>query len=526
MKAFTAPNQWPLWRDMTAKGYAVAFMSCFGAILYGYDISWWSSVLGMPEFVLRFGSYNSVTDTHAISPNLQSAGSAIPYATQFVGSLLTPVISDRWGRRVAMIIMASLYLVAVIIEVTSNSYWQVIGGRIINAIPLGMGASLLPMYQAECAPASCRGALVSIYTWFVDIGAVLATGIIYNTYARTDSGAYKIPMGIQGIFPLMILVAVWFVPESPRYLCMKGRDDEALGVLTSLRIDSTTAETELLEIQNGLRIHKEDAAWKDLFTGTNLRRTAIAVLIPVLEAWAGLSFIGNYLVVFFQSLGSSYSVYQLVVLINSVLLITLTCFFWAPDYFGRRTLLLIGSGVMGSCMYLGAGLGSKTPADVSQSRQTAVIAFLFIWSIVYSSTWANLTWLTMAEIPTTKLKAKTTGLGFACSTISSIIITTVSPYMQDVGYGGWGPYILFFFGSFSFVGFIFIWFFYPEVKGLTIEQLDVFFDERLSIAEFEKARLAGGIEVIGYVTEVTEEGEVTKQVSTMEKSVGKSDSIV
>lgn len=489
----------PLWRDMTAKSAYVAMVSCTGAAVYGYDVSWWSSVLGMPAFTKRYGKYNATTDTYAISAPLQSAGSAVPTAGLVFGAMLCFAISDRIGRRGAMIATSIMYLIAIIIEVTANSYAQIVVGRFLNSIPQGMSASLLPAYQSECAPASCRGALVGLYTWVLDVGAVTAVGIVYNTYARTDAGAYKIVMGVQGIYPVLILLFVYWLPESPRYLVMKGRETEALAVLESLRVDKATAAQELEDIKASSLVHKDDSSWLDLVRGANRRRTAITVFTAGVESWQGLSFIGNYLVVFFISLGTT-DTYYLVLLINSTLLITLTVFFWVPDYVGRRRLLMFGSAVMFTTFFIMAGVAGKDVSTISFTRQRVAVAMLFIWSIVYSSTWANGTWVTIGEMPQTRLRAKTSGLAYAVQSISGLIITLFSPYVQSDDYVNWGAYIGFFFGSFSFVSFCFVYFFYPEVKGLSIEKMDQLFDQGASIKEFAQAPRGETVIIASVVT--------------------------
>jgi sugar porter (SP) family MFS transporter len=476
----------PLWREMTPKAVFVAMVACMGALIYGYDVSWWSSVLGMPYFTKQYGVYNEKTGTYSISASLQSAGSAIPTAGLTVGAVLCHLISDRWGRRIALLLTSIGYIVAIIIEVTSNSFWQVVIGRFFNSIPQGLAAVLIPMYQAECAPASCRGTLIGIYTWFVDMGAVIAVGIIYHTNARQDAGSYKIVMGCQVIFPLAILACLRWMPETPRYLCMKGRDEEARQVLLTLRKEVDKVEHELAEIHASLQVHQEQVSWLELFRGSNLRRTIITVFVATIESWQGLSFIGNYLVVFFISLGTTETTYELVLLINATLFMTLTFFFWAPDYFGRRTLLMFGTGVMFASFFIMAGVGGKDVSVISSAKQQVCIAMLFIWTIVYSSTVANLTWVTIGEIPTTRLKSKTGGLAFGLQCVSSIVITIFSPYVQSDEYTNWGAYIGFFFGSFSFIAFWFVYFFYPEVKGLSIEEMDLLFELKAPVSEFSK----------------------------------------
>jgi hypothetical protein len=97
-------------------------------------------------------------------------------------------------------------------------------------------------------------------------------------------------MGIQMLFPLLIIAALPFIPETPRYLCMKGKHDEALKIMKALRKDDETAEAEIADIQASLNRKVEAGSWLDLVRGSNLRRTIIAITIPMIEAWQGQSF--------------------------------------------------------------------------------------------------------------------------------------------------------------------------------------------------------------------------------------------
>jgi SP family sugar:H+ symporter-like MFS transporter len=115
------------------------------------------------------------------------------------------------------------------------------------------------------------------------------------------------------------------------------------------------------------------------------------------------------------------------------------------------------------------------------------VGMLFVWAITYACTWQTLAFIAPAEIPTQKLRSKTSGLAYFTQQTGGLIITFISPYMQNANYGNMGPYIGFFFGSFSFLGIIFVFFCYPETKGASIEDLDMFFEQRLSTREFGKA---------------------------------------
>jgi SP family sugar:H+ symporter-like MFS transporter len=149
--------------------------------------------------------------------------------------VITPFFADRYGRKGCLMAMSLMFIVAVIIEVTGQSYWQICMGRFLNAIPQGMAQTMIPVYATECAPASVRGTLVLLYTWFVDAGALTVTGIVYNINAWEGSTNYRLIMGLQLIYPVIILATLPLIPETPRWLTMKGRREEGLAVLKTLR---------------------------------------------------------------------------------------------------------------------------------------------------------------------------------------------------------------------------------------------------------------------------------------------------
>lgn len=267
---------------------------------------------------------------------------------------------------------------------------------------------------------------------------------------------------------------------------MKGRREEALAILKTLRTSDEVAELEIMDIEASLELHSEDGSWSDLIKGTNLRRTIIAIVLPTIEAWQGQSFMGNYLIIFLISLGVT-NQYLLSLLLQAVILIMVTLLFWAPDKFGRRPMLLIGTTTMFITMYITAGVSGHDSSHTSPLRKQVAVGMLFIWAITYACTWQVLAFIAPAEIPTTKLRTKTGGVAYFTQQSGGLIITFISPYMQNAGYGNMGPYIGFFFGGFSFLGILFVYFCYPETKGASIEDLDMFFEKRIPTRKFGDA---------------------------------------
>jgi MFS family permease len=305
-------------------------------------------------------------------------------------------------------------------------------------------------------------------------------------------------MGIQMIFPLLIIAALPFIPETPRFLCMRGRREEALAIMKKLRNDDQTAEIEIMDIETSLEKHVETGSWFDLVKGSNLRRTIISITIPTIEAWQGQSFMGNYLVVFLMSLGAT-NQYLLSTLLQAILLISVTLTFWMSDHIGRRPLLLFGSATMWITFFIVAGVSGHDTTHISDQRKQAAVGMLFIWAIAYASTYQPVGYLAPAEMPTTKLRSKTSGIAYFFQQCGGLIVTFVAPYMQDKRYGNMGPYIGFFFGSISFLGLVFVYFCFPEAKGLTIEELDDLFEKRMPTKQFGKVprgTRAGGETII------------------------------
>lgn len=356
--------------------------------------------------------------------------------------------------------------------------------------------------QAECAPASTRGALVTVFTWFVDFGALIASCIVYSTHKWTGEAAYKYVMGIQMIFPLLILASLPFIPETPRYLCMKGKREEALVVMKTLRKDDETAENEIADIESSLERRVEKGTWMDLVRGSNLRRTIISITIPTIEAWQGQSFMGNYLVVFLISLGAK-NQYLLSTMLQMVLLLSVTFTFWMSDQIGRRPLLLFGSATMWITFFITSAVSGHTTTYTSDGRKQVAVGMLFIWAIAYASTYQPVGYLAPAEMPTTRLRSKTSGIAYFLQQCGGLIVTFAAPYMQDPKYGNMGSYIGFFFGGISFLGLVFVWFCFPEAKGLSVEELDVLFDKRTPTRQFSKVprgvRVAEGYVIDGQV---------------------------
>jgi MFS family permease len=210
-----------------------------------------------------------------------------------------------------------------------------------------------------------------------------------------------------------------------------------------------------------------------------------------------VSKMGNYLVVFLISLGLT-SQFLLALLLQAVLLITVTLTFWMSDNIGRRPLLLFGSSVMWITFFIVSAVSGHDATIISDQRRQVAVGMLFTWAVAYAATYQPVGYLAPAEMPTSKLRAKTSGISYFLQQIGGLIVTFVAPYMQNPRYGNMGPYIGFFFGGISFLGLVFVYFCFPEVKGLSVEELDVLFDSKMPTRQFRKVPRGTG-DLVAYL---------------------------
>lgn len=147
---------------------------------------------------------------------------------EFIGAISASFIGDAIGRKHGLYVVCVLVVVGVTFQVSGHEVGTLITGRIILGLGVGLISNFVPLLVADCAPAECRGAMVCMYQFMIGVGLLVGTIVTNFTNVRTDSGAYRIPMAVQYIFPILLVIGlVFFIPESPRWLLQKSRREEA-----------------------------------------------------------------------------------------------------------------------------------------------------------------------------------------------------------------------------------------------------------------------------------------------------------
>ncbi|KAI8449113.1 hypothetical protein BY996DRAFT_200199 [Phakopsora pachyrhizi] len=314
-------------------------------------------------------------------------------------------------------------------------------GRVLAGLGVGLTSCLVPMYQSECSPKWIRGAVVACYQWAITIGLLVAAIIVQLTKDINSASCYRIPIGLQFIWAFILSIGLYFLPESPKYLILKGHKQEAmnsLGRLLSLSTNSEPVQKEYDEVNDSLK--KENAlasfTYLDCFRsgpGKYRLRILTGIALQALQQLSGINFIFYFGTTFFRNSGIS-NPFLTTIITNAVNVGMTIPGIWLVDRAGRRSLLLIGAAVMCACEFIVA----------------------------------------IVEIYPLAIRAKGMSLSTASNWAFNFAIGYSTPYLVDIGPGkaGLQSKVFFIWGAFCALCFIFTFFFIMETKGLSLEQVD------------------------------------------------------
>lgn len=355
--------------------------------------------------------------------------------------------------------------------------------------------------MSEICPRKVRGALVSGYQFCITIGILVASCVDYATENRTDTGSYRIPIGIQFAWGIILAVGLFFLPESPRYFVKRGKIEEARNTLCRLRgqpANSEFIETELAEIVANAEYERTAmpstgyfSSWANCFKGglwssqSNLRRTILGTSLQMMQQWTGVNFIFYYSTPFLQSTGAINNAFLISLIFTLVNVCSTPISFYTVEKFGRRPLLIWGALGMLICQFLVAIIGvtvgfnhthlAGTPPTAHANNVPAVnaqIAFIAIFIFFFASTWGPGAWVLIGEIFPLPIRSRGVALSTASNWLWNTIIAVITPYMVGPTEGNLRSSVFFVWGGLCTCAFVYSYFLVPETKGLTLEQVD------------------------------------------------------
>ncbi|GAA5994505.1 hypothetical protein JCM5350_004669 [Sporobolomyces pararoseus] len=457
-------------------------------IMEGFDLTLIGSFYGLPAFQKRFGE-EIAPNKYVITADWQTGLSNAVQVGQILGLMINGWACDRYGYKKT--IGASLVIIIGFIFITffAHSLPMLLAGELLCGLPWGVFQTLTTAYAAEIAPAALRPFLTTYVNLCWVMGQFISSGVLkgVSTMDVNNEWAYRLPFGLQWVWPIPILIGVFFATESPYYLVRQGRLEEAKAALITLGANkpgAIPADERVAQIQHTNEMEKAMSAgtsYLDCFRGTNLRRTEIAAVAWMIQTACGSGLIGQS-TVFYQEAGLSASdSFSFNLGMYALGAIGTISSWFTMQKFGRRQLYLWGLEAMFVVLI---GVGVTGCVGKSTSASWASGSLLIVYSFLYQFTVGPVCYCLVAEIGSTRLRAKTVVLARNAYNIIGIINNVLVPRMLSPIEWNWGPKTAFFFCGANVLCIAWCYFRLPETKGRTYAELSVLFDDRVPARKF------------------------------------------
>jgi sugar porter (SP) family MFS transporter len=434
------------------KIFLVSFVAALAGLLFGFDT-------GIISGALLFikGSFPV-----SISMKEMIVGSVL--AGAILGSLSSGVLTDRYGRRGIMLVIAVLFIIGTAIAALAASINMILFGRIFIGLAIGIGSYTAPLYIAEAAPTERRGGLVTLNQLMITIGIFMSYCVNY-IFANTN-GSWRWMFAI-GVIPALLLgLGMLLLPESPRWLVKQKQIERARETLQYLR-GSKNVEHEIIDIQNSLQI--KSAGFKQVFAKWLRPVLLVGLFLGFLQQAVGINTIIYYAPTIFYMAGFKTASTSILATVGVGLLNVLATVFAVKylDKIGRRPLLLAGLiGMGGSLLFLSYAFHTHVHAE---SLRWLTIGSAFIYIISFAFSLGALLWVIVAEI--FPLEFRGMAMSFVVATSWFWNLAVSSTFLSLLNRLGASDTFMIY-ASVCILGFIASYLWVPETKGVTLEQIE------------------------------------------------------
>ncbi|KAI0970749.1 lactose permease [Xylaria arbuscula] len=446
----------------------------------GFDSSLMGSINALPNYIEYFGL-----------PPAGNTSTGIVFAIFQVGQIAAALfvwLIDWYGRIWHIFFGCLGVIVGTVITGLATNLPTFIGGRFLLSFFATMTTTAAPLYLVEISPAAYRSSIAGLFNTFYYVGSILATSSVYgcHKYLSNHSGNldWRIPVWLQAVCATLVLLVIKFFPESPRYLVLVDKHEEARQIITKYHTNGDPNHP-LVELQMKEMLRSVQgtpkATWKDLFdlrvlveTKSSRYRLMLNMVFSWFAQFSGNNIISYYLPVMLDAVGVKDTNTKLIlnIIYSAIGWVFSTCGARLHDIVGRRKMLMGSTFGMAFCLALvAAGSAGKIEYN-NNAAATLSIVFIFVFGAIFSGAFTPMQPVYPAEVVSNRMRAKAMGAYKITSGAAGFLNTFVAPIaLSSIGY--WFYVFFVFWDIFEFA---FIYFFFVETKGLTLEELDVIFE--------------------------------------------------
>ena len=445
----------------------ICLVATLGGLLFGYD----TGVIS--------GAIEPLTAKFHLGDFMKGWASGCVLIGCAAGVLLVGPVSDRFGRRLAMFLAAGMFLASAIGTTLPQDIWTFIFFRVIGGVGIGIASISTPMYIAEITPAHIRGRMVAVNQIAI-VGGIALTSFINYFIARHGDQAWLIESGWRWMFGSGIVPAILFgallipIPESPRWLIEKKREDKARQILEKVGGKSFAA-AEFDSIKAALS--QEQGNWGELFSAKLRLPLLIGVLLAILQQVTGINVFMYFGATIFKTMSASTGVdsglLQQIIINGAGVLLTFIAVA-TVDKWGRKPLMLIGAAGMGISL-LAMGIMAQTLTDPATAGGRMLV-FILLYIGCFGLSVGPVTWVILSEIFPTAVRGRALGLATFFLWTADYAVTQTFPIMDAKD--SWfvahfnHAFPFYTYAVFCVVLVLVVWRLVPETKGRSLEEIE------------------------------------------------------
>jgi len=431
--------------------YVIAGVAALAGLLFGYD----TGVIS--------GAVLFIKDQFALSATVEEMVVSAVLVGAVIGAASSGQLSDRFGRRRVLIVTAVIFAIGSIGTAMAPTVAILIAGRIVIGLAIGVASFTAPLYISEISPVHIRGALVSLNQLAITCGIVLSYVVDYS-FAGHKDWRWMFAMGV--VPALILLVGMIVLPSSPRWLMTQNLTEKARKVLKKVR-GTSDVQHEIDEISETLG--EETGGWKELFQPWLKMPLFIGLVLGLFQQITGINVVIYYAPTIFQFAGFSSAAVAILAtagvgVVNVLMTIVAIKF---VDRIGRRPLLAIG--LIGMTISLGVlGFAFSLPT-LSEELKWIAVGSLMLYVASFAISLGPIFWLIIAEIYPLKIRGRAMSMATMFSWICNLVVAmTFLTLIEKVGRAG----TFWVYGGICIAGWFFCYFFVPETKGHSLEEIE------------------------------------------------------
>lgn len=488
-------------------------------ILFGYNQAGLGPLADLQSWVSMFPDLDTINTSGELeSRNSTYKGTVIAsfQIGALIGALTCTYLGDRLGRRWSIFIGAILSIIGQVLQTASYSLAQFVIGRVILGMSIGQFNVTVPVWQSECSPASKRGKHVVLDGSFITFGYTLCNWIDFGLSKAHGNIQWRVPLAISFLWSLMIIFFVFAFPESPRWLVVVNRVEEAKTSLAQYRglpVEDEAITTEIAGIEASLELTRESASLRDIFSrkseGRLWYRFCLCIAVQFFQQMCGGNLISVYASSLFEglNLGKDLGTVLSACALTWKFLCSFVAFF-TIDSLGRRAVFICSS--IGMCLCM-AAMAITNSFENSSKANIASAVFIFLFNSFYPIGFSGANFLYCTEVSPIQLRAAMSSISTANHWLWNFIVVMITPVaLTTIGYQYYIMYTVI-----SACIPISVYFFFPETMNRNLEALNHVFQDAPSawqIVSMAKQLPEGeNVEMAILERDVKEEGMVEQK---------------